>query len=121
MIWKSFIFIQIKRSLKKLKKDELDAVCLVVSAQSQIVKELLNLKDMKLMSFHRNLAYKVKYHFINSIVLGEGVIDLYENKPSQDTTLLVTTASIVVRADFNQNLENLIIRKIEKIHKKEDF
>ncbi|RXJ69288.1 hypothetical protein CRV08_04575 [Halarcobacter ebronensis] len=107
--------------LEKLKNNQLDAVCIVVSAQSKIIKELSNLKDMELMSFNRNLAYKVKYHFINSIVLGEGVIDLYENKPSSDKKLLVTTASLVVRADFNQNLQNLIIRKVEKIHKEGGF
>ena len=105
-------------ALQKLKNYELDALCLVVSPKAPIIKELLNINGIKLMNFNRQLAYKDKYDFIDSVYLNEGVMDLSQNIPSENINLLATTASLVVKEDFNHNLQKLFIKTIKPIHEK---
>jgi TRAP transporter TAXI family solute receptor len=103
-------------ALNKLKRGEIDAFCLVISPESPLIKELLNTKNIKLMSFQRQQAYKDKYEYINSVKLGQGVIDLARNIPAQDVKLLATTASLVTHKTLNNNLQRLLIKSIKGIH-----
>ncbi|RXJ59999.1 TAXI family TRAP transporter solute-binding subunit [Candidatus Marinarcus aquaticus] len=104
-------------AVKKLQKKEIDALCLVISPEAPVIKELLSTNGIKLMNFNRKLAYRDRFDYINSVNLSEGVIDLARNIPNHDIKLLVTTASLVVKKDFNHNLQRLIIKNIKDIHR----
>ncbi|MBU0924346.1 TAXI family TRAP transporter solute-binding subunit [bacterium] len=101
-----------------LLKGEIDAMFVVTSANSKIVKELLDNPNINLFSFKRAKAYSRKYSFLESIPLYEGTIDLYKNLPSQDVNLLSTTANLIVRDEFSDELTRLVLKEIKNIHNK---
>jgi len=106
---------------EKLLKGELEAIFLVTSADSPIVKELLENPKINLFSFKRAKAYSRKYSFLESINLYEGTIDLYKNLPSQNVNLLSTTATLLVRDDFSDELTRLVLKSIKNIHNKKSL
>ncbi|WP_121627494.1 TAXI family TRAP transporter solute-binding subunit [Poseidonibacter antarcticus] len=103
---------------KKLLKGDIDAMFLVISPNSSIVKELLENPNINLFSFKRAKAYSRKYNFLESTPLYEGTIDLYKNLPSENINLLSTTATLVIRNDFSEELTRLVLKSIKDIHDK---
>ena len=110
-----------QESKEKLLKGELDAIFFVSSPNSPIVKELLENPDINLFSFKRAKAYSRKYSFLESIKLYEGTINLYKNVPSENIDLLATTASLIVRDDFSEELTRLVLKSIKEIHNKKNL
>uniref|UniRef100_UPI0040475ABD TAXI family TRAP transporter solute-binding subunit n=1 Tax=Aliarcobacter sp. TaxID=2321116 RepID=UPI0040475ABD len=104
-----------------LLKGEIDAMFLVSSANSHTVQELLANPDINLFSFKRAKAYSRKYTFLESVPLYEGTIDLYKNLPNDNINLLTTTASLVIRDDFSNELTRLILKEIKTLHNKKDL
>lgn len=102
----------------KLLTGEIDAMFLVMSPNSEIVKELLENPDINLFTFKRSKAYSRKYTFLESLDLYEGTIDLYKNLPSEDINLLSTTATLVIRDDFSEELIRLVLKSIKEVHDK---
>lgn len=105
-----------KDAKDKLLKGEIDAMFVVVSPDSPIIKELLNDPNISLFSFKRSKAYSRKYTFLESLNLYEGTLDLYKNLPSEDINLLSTTASLVIRNDFSEELTRLVLKSIKEVH-----
>jgi uncharacterized protein len=102
-------------------KGKIDAMFIVSSPNSKIIKELLENPDIKLFNFKRAKAYSRKYTFLESTPLYEGTIDLYRNLPSQDINLLSTTANLIVRNGFSDELTRLILKEIKKVHNKKEL
>lgn len=107
-----------EQAKEKLLKGDIDAMFIVMSPSSPIVKELLENPDINLFSFKRAKAYSRKYSFLESLELYEGTIDLYKNLPSQNINLLSTTATLVIRNDFSEELTRLVLKSIKDIHDK---
>ena len=99
-------------------KGEIDAMFIVSSPNSNVIKELLENPDISLFSFKRAKAYSRKYSFLEATPIYEGTIDLYKNLPSQDINLLSTTANLIVRDGFSDELTRLILKEIKRIHNK---
>jgi TRAP transporter TAXI family solute receptor len=93
-----------------------DVAFFVASVQSPLVQELLHRQDLRLMSFERADAYTRLHHFLSRITLPEGIIDLQENIPPQDTVLLAATANLVAHDDFHPALISLILQAAEEVH-----
>lgn len=108
-------------SKEKLLNGEIDAMFLVSSPNAPIVKELLENPNINIFSFKRAKAYSRKYSFLESISLYEGTIDLYKNLPSENINLLSTTANLIVRDDFSEELTRLVLKSIKDIHNKKDL
>ena len=103
---------------EKLLSGKIDAMFLVMSPNAPIVKELLENPDINLFTFKRSKAYSRKYSFLESLDLYEGTIDLYKNLPSEDVRLLSTTATLVIRDDFSEELIRLVLKSIKEVHNK---
>lgn len=110
-----------QESKNALLKGEIDAMFLVSSANSHTVQELLANPDINLFSFKRAKAYSRKYTFLESVPLYEGTIDLYKNLPNDNVNLLTTTASLLIRDDFSDELTRLILKEIKNLHNKKDL
>ena len=102
-------------------KGEIDAIFIVSSPNSKTIKELLENPDIKLFNFKRAKAYSRKYTFLESTPLYEGTIDLYRNLPNEDINLLSTTANLIVRNGFSDELTRLILKEIKKVHNKKEL
>ncbi len=111
-------YLSSKESIKELQKGKLDALFMVVSPTSENIKKLLSNKNIKLFSFKRALAYKQKFLFLTDLTLGEGIIDLKKNIPSNNKVLLATTCTLVQNNNFNPELMKLLLKIAKKIHSK---
>lgn len=110
-----------KKAKEELLKGNIDALFLVTSPDSKIIKELLQNENIALMSFKRSKAYSKKFHFLNSINLYEGTIDLYNNMPQEDKKLLATTATLIVNTDFSEELTRILLKKVNEVHNKKSL
>ena len=105
-----------KEAVTALTSGKVDVAFFVASVTSPVVQSLLHQQDIQLMSFARADAYTRLHHFLSRIVLPEGIIDLQNNLPPQDITLLAATANLVAHDDFHPALVSLIIQAAEEIH-----
>jgi len=103
-------------SKQKLLAGEIDAMIMVISPNSKTVQELLENPDINVLSIKRAKAYSMKYPYLENLTLYEGTMDLYKNLPYEDIRLLATTANLVVRKDFPDELIRLFVKKAKVIH-----
>ena len=85
------------KAVEALQRGAADAVLVVASPQAPVVRTLLNAEEAVLMPFERVEAYTRVHHFLTSVILPEGAIDLATNVPPHDVPLLAPTATLVVR------------------------
>jgi TRAP transporter TAXI family solute receptor len=114
----TFLEISSQKSAQQLANGQIDAAFFVMSLTGKVISELLNNPDIELLSFKRATAYSHRYSFLTSVEIGEGMIDLKNNIPSENKTLLATTATLVVREDLHSDLIYLLLLSIHKIHQK---
>ncbi len=95
---------------------ELDAAFFVTSAQSQLVRRLLEHQDIQLSSLQRAPAYASRYRFLNNLQLPEGVVDLAKNIPDRAVRLLAPAANIAVTGDLHPAIHDLMLQAAESVH-----
>lgn len=97
---------------------EIDAAFFVASPKSPVVRALLDAQDLKLMDFRRAEAYTRIHRYLSTVELPRGVVSLQKDLPRQSTTLLATTANLVIREDLHPALVDLLLQAAEEIHGK---
>ncbi len=107
-------------------KDELingniDAMFVVSSQNSDVVKELLENPNINVLSFKRAKAYSRKYPFLEALTLYEGTLNLYKNLPDENIKLLSTTATLIGNNELNAELIRLFLKKVKEVHNKKDL
>ncbi len=93
-----------------------DAAFFVSSADSTFLPRLLRDDDVDLFSVRRSLAYRKAYPFLSLVVLGEGVLDLEQNLPGEDVSLLAAAAGLVARRDLHHALVPLLLSTVGEVH-----
>ena len=101
---------------EKLLTSEIDAVFLITSSDSPVVRRLLADGNIELTNFPRADAYVALYPFLNKVVLPEGVGDLAKNRPPTNVALLAPKASLVVRKDLHPAIQYLLLDASVQIH-----
>jgi TRAP-type uncharacterized transport system substrate-binding protein len=99
-----------------LAKEEADAGFLVLAPEARTIQRLLRTPNVHLMSFANADAYIQRFPFLLRLVLREGVVDFAANLPPADTTLLATTAAVLVREDAHRALVNLLAQALQEVH-----
>ena len=105
-----------KEATSQLLAGKIDAAFFVMSPKASRITQLLKNPNIDLLSFKRNLAYSSRYSFLSSVTIGEGMVDLEKNIPSENKTLLAATASLVAREDLHPDLVHLLLTTLEKVH-----
>lgn len=105
-----------KKAKEQLLKGEIDAMFVVISPKSDIVKTLLEDPSINVLSIKRARAYSRKYSFLTNLNLYEGTMDLYRNLPSSNINLLSTTANLIVRKEMPDELVRLFLKKVKEVH-----
>ncbi len=105
----------------ELIKGNIDAMFVVSSHNSEAIRELLSNPKINVLSFKRAKAYSRKYPFLEALTLYEGTLDLYKNLPDENINLLATTANLVVKSDFSEELIRLVLKKVKEVHEKKDL
>jgi TRAP transporter TAXI family solute receptor len=99
-----------------LEAGRIDAAFFIMAPTVPLVRRLLLSPNVSLWSVRRSLAYTTRYRFLSTVTLGEGVVDLVNDIPAQDVTLLAATATLVVREDVHPVIVRLLLKTAEIVH-----
>ena len=105
-----------KEAIRQLVDGELGAAFLVTSDRDPAIMELLRQPDVRLLSFPRAVVYTRKFRYLTPIKLNQGLLDLKDDIPREDKTLLAPTAMLVARADTHPRVVEQILRVGRAIH-----
>src|SRR5262249_46911655 len=101
----------------RLERGDLDAAFFVTSYRDSSVLELLRRPDVQLLSFRREIAHTRTFAALQPLKLPEGVIDLRNNVPSEDKTLLAAAALLVSRDDLHPRVVEQLLKVAHTVHR----
>lgn len=108
-------------AVEALRDGSADALFLVASHQSEIVRGLLEDPDYHLMNIERAGAYRQNYRFLETVKLAQGAADLSLNLPPEDVMLLAPVASLVAREGLHPTLIDLLLLAATTVHRPGDL
>lgn len=103
-------------AVKALLGGNVDATILVASPDAPTVQTLAKAKEIKLANVAQAEAFTRRFTFLNVLKLPRGALDLALDLPPRDTTLLATTANLVVKDDFHPALGFLLVQAASEVH-----
>jgi len=95
---------------------ELDAAVLVAGWDSPAVQELSRAPQITLLGFPRADAYVKLDPTLSKLILPRGFVDLATDRPPQDTPLIASKASLVVRSALHPALQYLLEQAAIEVH-----
>lgn len=104
-------------ALDALLAGELDAVFLVISAQSELIARSLQDPRITPFDFRRADAYARRYRYLNSLVLPQGVVDLARDIPPAPVRLLAPAANLIGHPDLHPAIIDLILQAADEVHR----
>ena len=99
-----------------LQKGELDAAFFVAAFEADYIQRLLHDRSVQLLSFDQHEAYHRRFRFMAPITLPAGMVNLGQNIPDHDVSLLAPTAMLVVRKNFHPALIPLLLTTATRVH-----
>jgi TRAP-type uncharacterized transport system substrate-binding protein len=100
----------------RLERGEIDAVAIVTSWESPIVRQLLAAPGIELASFPRADAFVALNPYLSKLVLPAGVGDMGLNIPPADVVLVAPKTSLVVRRDLHPGVQYLLLEAADEVH-----
>jgi len=101
---------------RQLMDGKLDVAFFVTSYRDPGIMELMRHKDLRLTSFRREAAYTRKFRGLTPVRLSEGLLDLRDNIPPENVTLLSPSAMLVAREDINPRVVELLLKVAQAVH-----
>jgi len=117
----TILTLNTKESKQMLIDGKIDAMFMVTSHDSKIVKELLENPQINVLSIKRAKAYGQKYGFLEALELHEGTLDLYKNIPDENINLLSTSANLLAREDVPDEIIRIFLKQVKQVHEKESL
>ena len=99
-----------------LMEGKLDVAFFVISYRDPGIMELMRRKDLQLTSFRREAAYTRKFRGLTPLRVPEGLLDLKDNIPTENITLLSPSAMLVAREDINPRVIELVLKVAQAVH-----
>ena len=113
----TLLSLSTKAAEEALIAGEIDAFITVLNASSPLLSELVKEPSIEILSFKRALAYSRQLPFLKPLTIGEGMISLKDNIPSQQIELIAATANLVATEDLHRDLVRVILKAATKVHK----
>ena len=104
------------RAAEALVRGDIDAMVLVASWESPVVRRLVASEDLRLDEFRRADAFVALDPAFEKVVLPEGVGDMADDRPSEDVTLLALKASLIVPRTLDSSIQYLLLEAASDIH-----
>ena len=105
-----------EQAAKAFVNGSIDAGFFVASAESPLIKDLLNQHTVQLFSVKRAQAYTRLLPFLSELTLASGIINLEKNIPSTDSTLIAPTSNLVIHEDMHPGLTVLLLQAAQEVH-----
>ncbi len=99
---------------------DLDAAFFVTGFKTGYLQELLTNDKVHLVSFSQQEAYNRRFRFMSELTLPAGLVNLEQNIPPKNLSLLAPTAMLVTRKDVNPDLVPLLLTIATKVRDKGD-
>lgn len=99
-----------------LRQGKLDAVILVMSTGAPLVQAFFAIPGIHLVQLGHTAALIERLPALQARLLPAGAVDPARRQPPRDTTVLVTTASLLARADLHPALQRLAVDVARDIH-----
>ncbi|AOE83708.1 TAXI family TRAP transporter solute-binding subunit [Pseudomonas sp. TCU-HL1] len=96
---------------------ELDAGFFLGPAESAVVQRLAASPELDLFSLRRSAAYRARLPYLTRLEVGEGLLNLASNSPSQDIRTLAPVATLVANDEFHPSLTPLILEAAREVMK----
>ncbi|MCU0868030.1 MAG: ABC transporter substrate-binding protein [Burkholderiales bacterium] len=93
-----------------------DCMFIIAAPQAGLLKALIYAPRAEIVNFAQAEAYVRRLHYLTKVTLPEGTIDLEDNIPPRDITLLAATAELVVREDLHPAIQMLLLQAAEEVH-----
>ncbi|MGH7886397.1 MAG: TAXI family TRAP transporter solute-binding subunit [Candidatus Binatia bacterium] len=101
---------------KALHDEAVDAALLVAAPDAPAIQMLAKDKEIRLANLVQAEAFTRRFPFLTALQLPRGALDLANDLPSRDVTLLSTTANLIVREDFHPALGFLLLQAATEVH-----
>lgn len=101
---------------RQLFEGKLDVAFFVTSYRDPGIIELMRHKELRLTSFRREVAYTRKFRGLTPVKIPEGLLDLKDNLPAENITLLSPSAMLVARDTINPRLVELLLKVAQAVH-----
>ena len=105
-----------QEAVRALKESATDAVFLSLSPDSQILHDLLENPNFRLLSLTDAEALTRIFPFLARLVLPRGVIDYERKIPASDVILIATTNVVLVRKEIHPAIIDLLAQTIAEVH-----
>lgn len=99
-----------RQSVQDVLSGSLDGMVLVDGIQSKNMQALLTSPKVVLLSPSRVQAYQRLLPYLNVLTIPEGSINLVENVPQEDLSILSTTTALIAQADMHPAIQFLLIK-----------
>lgn len=103
-------------AVNALSRGEVDILFIVGSVTAPMIKTLLNNKSITLADFTRADAYIRRHNFLSKVLLPQGVLNLKENIPAQNITLVAPAATLVASNRLHPALAGLLTQVVARVH-----
>jgi uncharacterized protein len=103
-----------------LQRGDLDAAFFVAVFDASYIQDVLKDENVRLMSVGQHDAYHRKFRFLSEVTVPAGLVNLGQNIPRQDISLLAPTAMLVVRNDLHPALVPILLAAATRIHGRGD-
>jgi len=111
-----FLDLPYAEAKQALLEGNADAIMTFGSPDNPLILELLNAKDIKLISMSLAEAYTRRFPDLSHVVLPRGVIDPRRRNPPSDVHLLSATTNLIIRKDLHPALVYLLLKASVEIH-----
>jgi TRAP transporter TAXI family solute receptor len=111
-----FLELPSQDAADQLRRGQIDAALIMSTADSQVVRGLLQDPSIDLVSIRRAAAYVARYPFLVQLTVPEGVGNLALNRPSRDIETFGVPVSLGVRSDMQPALQALLLDVASQIH-----
>ncbi len=101
---------------EKLLAGEIDAMLVLGSWDSPVVRRLIADEHIALASFPRADAYVALYPFLSKVVVPRGFGDLAKDLPPADVVLFAPKGNLIIRKDVHPAIQYLLLNAATQIH-----
>jgi TRAP transporter TAXI family solute receptor len=105
------------QAMASLSQNTIDAAFFVAAPIAPLIRSLLEERSIQLLNFDRAPAYGRLFPFLTPVTLSEGVMNLEQNIPPHDTTLIAVSANLAARRDLNASLIPALLDAITRVHR----
>ncbi|MDH3287309.1 MAG: C4-dicarboxylate ABC transporter substrate-binding protein [Betaproteobacteria bacterium] len=114
---KSFLPLGGAEAAAALIKGEVDAALFVAGPDAPVVQQLLRAEGVRLMSLDHAEALSRRFPYLARVSLPRGGIDIADDIPPREVTLVATTAYLVARDDFHPALVSVLLQAVARVHR----